>query len=122
MARQRSVFPRNDNLVFIRGLINEADPKDVAGNPKWINDATGTWDIRTAEYPGGVVIASGNVVVLGSGGSYRCELANSIAISAASGYWFHAVLTAIIVDQGTFVADFSDSFEAIARTGRTSVT
>lgn len=121
MARRRSVFPRNDNLVYIRGLVDEDDAKNADGSPKWVNGATVAWDVRTAEYPAGVVVASGVGVAEGDGGAYKCELPNTMAISVNTDYWFHATVTAVLV-AGTFVADFSDSFETLARTGRTPVT
>lgn len=111
------LFPRNDNLVFIRGLVDAADPTNADGSPKWINDATGTWEVRDAEYPSGSVVASGSIIPLAAGGAYRIELSDSIAIAAEADYWLHVVVTS-----GSYQADLSDSFRSLARTGRTAVT
>lgn len=113
-GRRFRLAPRNDNTLYVRGIIDETDPTESDGSPKWIDDAVVTWDIRSAEFPAGIVVASGAAVPI-LNGAYRCDLSHSIALAVANGYWVHVVATTT----GGFVADFSDSFEAITRTGRT---
>lgn len=111
------LHPRNDNIVYLRGLVDAADARNADGTPKYIDDATVTWEIRTEEYPDGSQVANGTATPVGEGGEYLCELADSIAILAETDYWIHVV----VVGSG-FNADFSDSFKALARTGRNPTT
>jgi hypothetical protein len=124
MPRRPQLNPKNDNLVFVRGLVDAADPTNADGSPKWINNATVAWEVRSSApnpdgtYPGGSSVATGTAIPVGTGGAYRCELSSAIAILAENDYWLHVTITT----QDGFVADLSDSFEAILRTGRTAVT
>lgn len=118
-------FPRNDNVQWLRGVVDELDPINSDGSPKWINNATGTWQIRTHEHPeGGVSVASGSITAVGAGGAYYIAMPNSIAIDVddptdddETNFHLHIYLAA-----GAYIAQLSRSLRPVLRTGATPVT
>jgi hypothetical protein len=122
MPRRPTISPRNDTVVIAEGLLDVTDPRDSDGNPKYINNATGSWkliDPLTYTTPEdilnlGTLVAQGSVVPVGSGGNYLVQLANNITVLADAGYYLH-----VIIQNGSFVADMLDSVASINRSGRT---
>ena len=124
--RRGAPFPRNSNNVYIPAFIDLTDPAEANGNPKYVNNATGYWELRDADTPtaysavpnvDGHTLASGSPVALGSGLGYRCDLIHTLPIVANTQYWFHVVL----ISTSGYVVDMTDTWEAIQRTGRTPV-
>lgn len=107
-----SLYIRNDGTVWLRGLKN---PKTDA----YINTATPTWELRSAKYPDGTVVASGNATYLtGSDGDYEINIDDATDIVAGTKY----VIRVIAVVAGVGTLDVEDFIVARGRTGRTSTT
>lgn len=124
MTRRGTPFIRNDNSVYIEGFVDLNDPTEDDGNPKWINGATGYWEVRDAPVPEGYqatpasdghLIATGTPIDLGGGQGYRCDLSHGIALELGTTYYFHVVL----ISPAGYVVDCEDSWEPTVRTGRT---
>lgn len=118
MSRRGAAFPGSSNIVWVSGVIDANDPTESDGSPKLLDDATVEWQLRTAQFPAGVLIGAGSGVWNSALGMFRCELSHSLSFSAANSYWLHVVVTST----DGFVAMLDDSFEAITRTGRTPTT
>jgi hypothetical protein len=101
----------NDNVVYLRGVLDESDPIETNGNPKWINNATVTWTLRD---PNGSVAASGTAVAIGAGGAYRCDLPDTISYSDV--YLMRVVCT---LPTTNLVATFDALVEVFTRQGST---
>jgi hypothetical protein len=118
-----SFNPKNDSLLYLLGLTDDLDPLNTDGTPKRINNATVTWQIRSAApsndgTAGGVLVASGAGVLVPSGklansGNYYMELSNAIAFLAASSFWYQIVAIA-----GTYRGQWDGSFAALIRSGQ----
>lgn len=107
-----ALHPRNTNSVWLRGLTD-----DATGLP--VNDATVTWEVRTAAYPDGTVVDDGSgTYVTASSGDYHCDIDASLAIEAGTTY-FRRVMAE---DTNGSLGDWEDSFKAVRRTGRTPTT
>lgn len=110
MTRYLRLAIDNDNVVYLRGVVDEADPVNADGSPKWVNDATVTWYLLTG---GGALLGTGNAVALNNGGAYRIDLAENLAYLSA------ATLRVVVTLTNGKSADFSAGVEAFYRTGST---
>jgi hypothetical protein len=99
------VFPRNSNCFFLQNLTDMA-----LGTP--ITDAVTTWEIRTAKFPDGAVVASGSGTHV-SGNNYRFDVPNDVALTAGKKYIRRGIATSAA---GVF--DAEDEFTAQGRTAR----
>lgn len=125
-ARRGYLPPRNDDLVWVRGVLDDADPVEEDGSPKYIDDATVTWEILDAgdeddpelALANGTLVASGSgtPVGTGSGGTYLISLGS--AIDYADRNWLHVVVTLPV----GYKADLLARFDKKTRTGDTPVT
>jgi hypothetical protein len=120
-------FPRNDNVIWIRGVIDSTDPVNPDGTPKWINNALINWKIIDSNnytlpediLAYGAIVASGTATSTGQGGTYICKVPNNIVLESLRTYYIHV--------QGTIPStnskfDLLDKFSPSARTGRTAST
>jgi hypothetical protein len=118
--RVGSPFPGNSNCIYVRGLIDTTDPTTSSGAPKYINDASGTWDIRTAAgtpaAAGGSSAASGNFTAVGSGGNYRGDIADTVTLVAGTTYYLRKKLTTT----GGYVYFTEEPWTPATRTGATT--
>ena len=112
MTRRGAPYPSNSGLIFVRGVIDDADPVEIDGSPKWINNATVAWQVLDS---GLAEIASGSGTTIGDG-SYRCDLSH--LINFASG----AYIRVIVTTSGGFVANMLDTWSPVTRTGKTPTT
>lgn len=125
--RRPQIFPGNDNIAYVNGLFDVDDPLNADGSPKWINNASGTWTLidpngqvtREGIIASGVVVASGNVTAVGSGGQYKVELGNTLNITSVLDYYLRVVLTTPTTG---FKIDLMDSINSLMRTGKTPAT
>lgn len=123
------VFPRNDNSIYLRGLVDSDDPIYLAtdaeviatpsliGTPKYINNATVTWEIRTALYPGGSLVANGSGAAKGTGGIYLIQISNAITLTVDGDYYLY-----VLAVSGSFKADWNPKIEVNTRVGNTPTT
>jgi hypothetical protein len=112
--------PRNSQNVWVQGVVDDADPVNTDGTPKYIDTATVTWTLL--DYTGddaelaltqGSTLASGSGVAVGSGGAYLISIASTVALDTNN--WLHVV----IVAQTGFKADMVMRFDKKTRTGKT---
>lgn len=96
----------NDNVVYVRGIRDGADPVNADGSPKYL-DSTVTWELLDA---GGLVLASG-VGVAVSTGFKKIELADTINYNLA------AFLHVNVVIAGGYEGDCTAPVEIVTRTG-----
>jgi hypothetical protein len=117
----RQLAPANSNVVYVTGVVDVLDAKDAEGNPKWIDTATVTWEVRTAEGGGGVQVANGSAIPLG-GGQYACLLSPAVAILAdhVDDYIFRTII--LLPGQTVPDVDIDTPFRATRRTGETPYT
>lgn len=109
MSKRITLGSGNDNSVYLEGFLDETDAKNVDGSPKWINDATVTWQLLDSS---GNLVSSGTAISLSSGGRYRCDLGFTINYTNA----YRLVVTAV---KSGKKAVFEALVDAITRTGET---
>lgn len=100
----------NDNVIYLRGVVDEDDPIESDGSPKWINTATGTW---TCYGTSNQVVASGTLSQIGAGGAYRIDLDDSIIYTDIS------YIVVLLTLPSNLVAEFTATVEVFTRTGAT---
>lgn len=105
------IFPRNDNTYLVEGMAN-----GLTGDP--INNATVTWELRTAKYPAGSVVVSGTgTYVTGSDGNYEITVDDATDISAGTQYSLRVLATSTVGK-----AEVEDYVMGRGRTGRSLAT
>lgn len=103
--------PRNDLGFWLLGL-RDAETGNI------VNNATVTWEIRTAKYPDGEVVLDGDgSYVSSSNGDYVCEVPASEELVPGTKYVRRVQAVASV---GQY--DAEDYFIARGRTGRTPTT
>lgn len=107
----------NSSVVFVTGVRDALDPVEDNGDPKYVDDATVVWEIRTEERGGGVSLGSGNASPLGDG-AYACLISHNLAMLFDSDYFFRTIID---FPSGTH-ADIDTPFKASGRTGETQYT
>jgi hypothetical protein len=103
--------PRNDNNFWLLGLTDEK-----LGT--FVNNASVSWEIRTAKYPDGAAILSGSGShVTSSDGDYVCDVPASDLLIPGTKY-----VRRLIATSAAGGYDAQDYFVAAGRTGRTPTT
>lgn len=103
------IFPRNDNTYLVT-LLN-----GLTGDP--INNATVTWELRTAKWPAGSVVATGSgTYVSGSDGQYKINVDDAEDISAGTKYALRVLGTSTVGK-----AETQDYVIGRGRTGRSLI-
>lgn len=111
-TRRGAPYPSNSNLIFVRGVIDDADPENEDGSPKWIDNATVAWSVLDVSLAS---LASGSGTSIGNG-AYRCDLSH--LINFAAGVYIRVIVTT----SGGFVANMLDTWTPVTRTGKTPTT
>jgi len=104
------ISARNTNTFWLLGLTDE----DTGA---LISDLSGTWEIRTAKYPAGTVVATGSIAHV-SGGDYKANVPSSASLTPGTKYVRRLFGTSPTA--GDY--DAEDYFIAADRTGRTPTT
>lgn len=125
MPRRPALAPANDCIAYLKGVRDSTDLVDADGNPKFINNGTGTWTLynpngytdREDILASGTVVATGSLSAVGTGGDYLLQFPNSLSILSTVDYYLRVVLTS-----GSFQLDILDIVSSIVRTGRTNIT
>jgi len=112
MSKRINLGEASDNSVYLEGFLDETDPKETNGDPKWINDADVTWTLLDSS---GNTLASGTATAVGSGGRYRCDLGWNINYTLA----YQFVMVAIKSGKKATYRSFVD---VITRTGESQST
>lgn len=86
----------SDNSVVLRGLLDKFDPVDTDEvTPKYIDDATVTFTLKSVSFSGSDV-ATGTLTAVGEDGEYRGTIEDATSLTDGTTYY-----ETITVDAGT---------------------
>lgn len=116
--RNQTILIGNDNTVWLTGVRDSLTPKNANGTPLFIDDCTVTWEIKTEEYPNGLLVGQGTAVAADEGGEYSIQLDDAITDSLDSDeeYWLNVTFVQPVTG---YTGLISSRFLARVRSGRT---